>query len=237
MTSPFGSTQPLAGAVSDADRERIATFMRGVFSWMAGGLAVTAFVAGAIANSPEAINLIVSSRLLFYALIFGELGLVWYLSARVATLSPANAGALFIVYSALNGVTFSVVLLAYTGASVANTFFVTAGMFGALAVYGHVTKRDLTAMGRFMFMGLVGLVLVSIVGLFWQSDALQFTLGVVGVIVFAGLTAYDTQRLHAMALALGGEQAGSYAIAGALSLYLDFVNMFLSLLRLFGRRR
>ena len=237
MSSPVGSTQPLAGAVSDVDRERIATFMRGVFSWMAGGLVVTAVVAGAVASSPEAMNAIASSRLLFYGLIFGELALVWYLSARVATLSPVNAGALFIAYSALNGATFSVILVAFTGASVANTFFVTAGMFGSLAVFGHITKRDLSAMGRFMFMGLVGLVLVSIASLFWQSDALQFTLGVVGVIVFAGLTAYDTQRLHAMALALESGQAGSYAIAGALSLYLDFVNMFLSLLRLFGRRR
>jgi FtsH-binding integral membrane protein len=136
----------------------------------------------------------------------------------------------------LNGVTFALVLLVYTGASVATTFLVAAGTFGALAVYGAVTKRDLTAMGRFMFMGLVGLVLTSIVGLFWQSDALQFTMGVVGVLVFAGLTAYDTQRLQTMALQMQGEQAGSYAIAGALALYLDFVNMFLSLLRLLGRK-
>ena len=124
-----------------------------------------------------------------------------------------------------------------TGASVANTFFITAGMFGALAVYGSVTKRDLTGMGRFMFMGLVGLVIASVVGIFWQNDAMQFVMGVVGVLVFSGLIAYDTQRLRAMALEVSGEQVGSYAIVGALSLYLDFINLFISLLRLFGDRR
>ena len=237
MASPFGAAQPLSGVVSDADRVRVAAFLRGVFSWMFGGLVVTAAVAAFVAGSPTTVSALVSSSLLFYGLIVAELVLVWYLSARVATLSPANAGRLFIAYSALNGVTFSLILLAYTGASVATTFLVAAGMFGSLAVYGHVTKRDLTAMGRFMFMGLIGLILLSIVGIFWHSDALQFALGVVGVLVFAGLTAYDTQRLQAMALQLPGTETGSYAIAGALSLYLDFVNMFLSLLRLFGRRR
>jgi FtsH-binding integral membrane protein len=237
MTNAFGSTQPLTGSMSDADRVRVAAFMRGVFWWMAVGLMITAGVAASVAMSPTMVSALAGSQLIYFALIIVELVLVVWLSARVATLSPAAAGAMFIAYAALNGVTFSLILLVYTGASVANAFVVAAGMFGALAIYGHITKRDLSAMGRFMFMGLIGLILTSLVGFFWHSDALQFAIGVVGVVVFAGLTAYDTQRLQTMALELQGAQAGSFAIAGALSLYLDFVNMFLSLLRIFGKRR
>ena len=237
MANPFDASQELSGFVSDADRVRVAAFLRGVFSWMCGGLVVTAGVAAFVAGSPAAIGALLSSKLLFYGVILAELALVFFLSSRVATLSPTTAGALFIAYSALNGVTFSLILLVYTGASVANTFLVAAGMFGSLAVYGARHQARSLAMGRFMFMGLIGLILTSIVGFFWHSDALQFAIGIVGVLVFAGLTAYDTQRLQTMALQLQEAQTGSYAIAGALSLYLDFVNMFLSLLRLFGRKR
>ena len=237
MANPFGAAQGRTGFVSDVDSARIATFLRGVYWWMFGGLAVTAVVALAVASSPAAVSTLVGNKVLFFGLIIAQLGLVVYLSARVAKLAPATAGTLFLAYSALTGVTFSLILLAYTGASVANAFFITAGMFGALAVYGSVTKRDLTGMGRFMFMGLVGLVIASVVGIFWQNDAMQFVMGVVGVLVFSGLIAYDTQRLRAMALEVSGEQVGSYAIVGALSLYLDFINLFISLLRLFGDRR
>lgn len=237
MANPFGAAQGRTGFVSDVDSARIATFLRGVYWWMFGGLAVTAVVALAVASSPAAVSTLVSNKVLFFGLIIAQLGLVVYLSARVAKMAPATAGTLFLAYSALTGVTFSLILLAYTGASVANAFFITAGMFGALAVYGSVTKRDLTGMGRFMFMGLIGLVIASVVGIFWQNDAMQFVMGVVGVLVFSGLIAYDTQRLRAMALEVSGEQVGSYAIVGALSLYLDFINLFISLLRLFGDRR
>jgi uncharacterized protein len=237
MANPFGAAQGRTGFVSDVDSARIATFLRGVYWWMFGGLAVTAVVALAVASSPAAVSTLVGNKVLFFGLIIAQLGLVVYLSARVARLAPATAGTLFLAYSALTGVTFSLILLAYTGASVANAFFITAGMFGALAVYGSVTKRDLTGMGRFMFMGLIGLVIASVVGIFWQNDAMQFVMGVVGVLVFSGLIAYDTQRLRAMALEVSGEQVGSYAIVGALSLYLDFINLFISLLRLFGDRR
>lgn len=236
MTNPFGATQGRTGFLSDVDSARIATFLRGVYWWMFGGLAVTAVVALAVASSPAAVSTLVRTPFLFFGVIIAELVLVVYLSARVAKIAPGTAGTLFIAYSALNGVTFSLILLAYTGASVANAFFVTAGMFGALAVYGTVTKRDLSGMGRFMFMGLVGLVIASIVSIFWRNDAMQFVMGVVGVLVFSGLTAYDTQRLRAMALEVQGEQARSYAVVGALSLYLNFINLFISLLRLFGRR-
>jgi len=236
MTSPFGAAERRTGILTDVESARVAAFLRGVYWWMFGGLAVTALVAVAVASSPAAVSTLVRTPLLFFGIIIAELVLVVYLSARVAKMAPSTAGTLFLAYSALNGVTFSLILLAYTGASVANAFFITAGMFGALAFYGSVTKRDLTGMGRFMFMGLVGLVIASIVGIFWRNDAMQFVMGVVGVLVFSGLIAYDSQRLRAMALELHGGQADTYAVVGALSLYLNFVNLFLSLLRLFGRR-
>ena len=236
MANPFGAAQGRTGFVSDVESARVAAFLRGVYWWMFGGLGVTAAVALAVASSPAAVGTLVRTPFLFFGVIILELVLVVFLSARVAKMAPSTAGTLFLAYSALNGVTFSLILLAYTGASVANAFFITAGMFGALAVYGSVTKRDLSGMGRFMFMGLVGLVIAGVVSIWWHSDALQFVMGVVGVLVFAGLTAYDTQRLRSMALQLQGEETGSYAVVGALSLYLDFINLFLSLLRLFGRR-
>ena len=159
------------------------------------------------------------------------------LSARVQHLSPGIAALLFLLYSGLTGVTFAFVLLAFTGQSVAGVFVVTAGMFGALALYGTTTKRDLAGLGQFAMMGLVGVVIASIVGIFWHNDSFQFVLSICGVVAFTALTAWDARRLRAMALALPEGGAGSYAIVGALSLYLDFINLFLFLLRLFGRRR
>lgn len=224
-----------AGRVSA--EERISAFLWKVYGWMAIGLGITAVMAVMVASSPELTNVLVGNRLVFFALVIGELGLVFYLSARAPSLAPGTAAGLFALYSALNGVTLSVVLLAYTGESVATTFMVTAGMFGALALFGSTTKRSLAGVGQFMFMGLIGLILASLVGMFWHSDALQFLISVVGVIVFTGLTAYDAQRLKQMALALPAGEAGSYAVVGALSLYLDFINLFLMLLRFTGSRR
>jgi FtsH-binding integral membrane protein len=216
---------------------RVSAFLRSVYGWMFVGLAVTAGTASAVTASPAVSGALLANRLLFFGLLIGELGLVVALSARVRSMAPATAAALFLVYSLLNGVTLSLVLLAYTGASVANAFFVSAGMFGALAVYGTTTQRSLAGWGSFLFMGLVGVVIAALVGIFWHNDTLQFVIGVVGVIVFTGLAAYDAQRLKAMALAVPEGRVGAYAITGALSLYLDFVNLFLSLLRLMGNRR
>jgi len=216
--------------------ERISAFLWKVYGWMAVGLGLTAVVAFVVAGSPEILSVLVGNRLVFFGLILAELGLVFFLSARAGSLAPSTASGLFVVYSGLNGATLSVVLLAYTGESVATTFLITAGMFGALALFGSTTKRGLAGAGQFFMMGLVGLILASIVGIFWHNDALQFLISVVGVIVFTGLTAYDAQRLKQMALALPGGEAGSYAIVGALSLYLDFINLFLMLLRFTGRR-
>lgn len=216
--------------------ERVTTFLRSVYGWMAVGLSVTAAVAWLVAGSPEIAVAIARNRLLFWGLLLAQLGIVVWLSARVQTMAAGTASLLFLVYSALTGVTLSFILLAFTGQSVATTFFVTAGTFGALATYGTVTRRSLAGWGQFLFMGLIGVVIASVVGMFIHSDAFQFVLSFIGVIVFTGLTAYDAQRLKGMALATGG-QAGSYSIVGALTLYLDFINLFLFLLRFTGNRR
>ena len=217
--------------------ERVSAFLRSVYGWMFAGLGITAVVAFFIAASPALVVAIATTPFAFFGLIGAQLGLVIFLSARVQKLAAGTAAMLFIAYSALTGVTISFVLLAYTGESVATTFVVAAGMFGSMAMYGTVTRRSLAGWGQFLFMGLIGVVLASIVGIFWRHDGFQFVLGFVGVIVFTGLAAYDAQRLKHMALTTPAGQIGSYAIVGALALYLDFVNLFLMLLRLMGSRR
>jgi uncharacterized protein len=217
--------------------ERVTAFLRSVYGWMGVGLAITALSASFIASSPALVTAIATNRILFWGLMIAQLGLVVVLSARVQKLEAPTAALLFVAYSALTGVTMAFVLLAYTGESVAMTFVVTAGMFGAMAVYGTTTSRSLAGFGQFLFMGLIGVVLASVVGIFWHSDALQFLISFVGVIVFTGLAAYDAQRLRSMALSLPSGGTGSYAIVGALSLYLDFINLFLMLLRFTGSRR
>ena len=204
---------------------------------MGAGLAITALTAAYVASSPVIVTAIVTNRLLFWGLMIAQLGIVVLLSARVQRLAVSTASLLFVAYSALTGVTLSFVLLAYTGQSVATTFVVTAGMFGGMAAYGTTTRRSLAGFGQFLFMGLIGVVLASIVGIFWHNDAFQFVLSFIGVIVFTGLTAYDAQRLKEMALALPDGRVGSYAIVGALTLYLDFINLFMFLLRFTGSRR
>lgn len=230
-------TRVEAGVGPVAAAERITAFLRSVYGWMAGGLALTGAVAFLVASSPQLVRALISNRLLFFGLMGGELALVFYLSARVTKLAPGTAAGLFLGYSALNGVTLSLILLAYTGASIASTFAVTALMFGALAMYGTTTSRSLAGVGQFMFMGLIGLIAASIVGIFWHSSALQFVIACAGVVIFTGLTAWDAQRLKEMALALPAGEGKSYAIVGALSLYLNFINLFLMLLRFFGDQR
>lgn len=222
---------------AEASAERATAFLRKVYGWMFVGLAVTAAIASTVAGSPALIEHIFSNQWLYFGLILAELGLVFYLSARVQTLAPNTAMTLFIIYSALNGVTLSFILLIYTGESIGTTFLVTAGMFGAMALYGSTTERSLAGVGQFLFMGLIGLILASVVGMFWHNDALQFLITVVGVIVFTGLTAWDAQRLKQMAASVPDERMGSYAVVGALSLYLNFINLFLMLLRVLGGRR
>jgi FtsH-binding integral membrane protein len=219
------------------DADVLAAFMRGVYGWMCGGLAITAVTAWLVASSPALTAAIFGNRAVFWILALAQLGIVFALSARVDRMAARTASLLFVGYSALTGVTLSSILWVFTGESVFSTFAVTAGMCGALAVYGTVTRRDLSGLGQFLFMGLIGLVLASIVGLFWHNDALQFLISFVGVIVFAGLTVYDAQRLKALAFATSAGPTSGATIVGALALYLDFINLFLFLLRFLGNRR
>ncbi|HEU4510114.1 MAG TPA: Bax inhibitor-1/YccA family protein [Pyrinomonadaceae bacterium] len=222
---------------ADVRDVRVTAFLSKVYGWMFLGLLITAGTAVVVASSQTLIETFILNRILFWGLVIAQLGLVFYLSARVDKVAPATAAGLFMLYSALTGITSSVILLVYTGASIASTFVITAAMFGSLAVFGTFTKRSLAGVGQFMMMGLIGLIIASIVGLFWQNSALHFVISVVGVLVFTGLTAWDAQRLKEMAVALPDGRVGSYAVVGALSLYLDFINLFFFLLRLMGGRR
>jgi len=219
------------------DGDIVAAFMRGVYGWMCGGLLITAVTAWLVSSSPTLMAAIFGNRAVFWILELAQLGLVFTLSARVDRMASSTAAALFVAYSALTRVTLSAILLVFTGESVFTTFVVTAGMFGALAMYGTVTRRQLSGLGQFLFMGLIGLVLASIVGLFWHNDALQFLISFVGVIVFAGLTVYDANRLRELAFATSAGPTSGATIVGALALYLDFINLFLFLLRFLGNRR
>jgi FtsH-binding integral membrane protein len=205
---------------------------------MSLGLLVTALVALYTASSPTAMQVIFGNRLLFYGLLIGELLMVGYLSVRVAKLSAATATTIFMAYSALNGVTLSAIFWVYTTESISSTFFVTAGTFGAMSAYGYVTRRDLSGLGSFCLMGLIGLIIASLVNLFLGSAMIYWITTYVGIIVFVGLTAYDTQKIKNLSTGhAGSEEDRKGAIMGALALYLDFINLFLMLLRLFGRRR
>jgi len=220
-----------------ADQTAIAqnTLIRQVYAWMGGGLLVTALMAMVTLSSPAILNAVFGNRMVFYGLIIGELGLVFAISGAINKLSAAMASLLFVLYAALNGITMSVIFAVYTSESVASTFVITAGTFGAMSAFGYMTKRDLTGWGSFLFMGLIGVVIASLVNIFTQSSAVSWIISAVGVIVFTGLTAYDTQKIKAMAA--NGAEGRKPAILGALTLYLDFINLFLMLLRLLGNRR
>jgi len=219
------------------DADVVAAFMRGVYGWMSCGLLITATTAWLVSSSPALMAAIFGNRAVFWILALAQLGLVWTLSARVDRMASGTATGLFAAYSALTGITLSAILLVFTGQSVFTTFVVTAGTFGALAMYGTVTRRELSGLGQFLFMGLMGLVLASVVGLFWHNDGLQFVISFIGVIVFAGLTVYDAQRLKELAFATSAGPTSGATIVGALALYLDFINLFLFLLRFLGDRR
>lgn len=211
------------------------TLIRQVYAWMGLGLAITAIMSLVMVSSPVLLKAIVANRPLFYGLMIGELALVFTLSAAVNRLSNMVATLLFLGYSLLNGVTMSIIFLVYTAESIGSTFAVTAAMFGAMSVYGYVTKKDLTSWGSFLFMGLIGVVIASVVNIFLRSDAVSWVVSAIGVIVFTGLTAYDTWKLKELAAA--GHEGRKPAILGALTLYLDFINLFLMLLRFMGGRR
>jgi len=222
---------------ADVRDVRVTAFLSRVYGWMFLGLLLTAGTAVVVASSPVLIKTLILNRGLFWIMLFAQLGLVFYLSARVNKMAPATAAILFLLYSALVGITTSTIFLVYTGASIMSAFVVAGGTFGAMAVYGSLTKRSLAGVGQFMFMGLIGLIIASIINIFLFSDLLSFVISVVGVLVFTGLTAWDAQRLKHMAVALPDGRVGAYAVVGALSLYLDFINLFFFILRLMGGRR
>ena len=225
--------------LSQARQEASTIFLAKVFNWMSIGLGLTGVIAWFAASSGLAVQLVQGP--MFMILLLAELGLVFYLSARIEKIQPGTATGLFLGYAALNGLTLSMIFLRYTGSSIAATFFITAGMFGAMAVYGLVTKRDLSGMGSFLFMGLIGIIIASVVNIFLKSSSLYWTISLIGVFVFVGLTAYDVQKIKRMGeegIMQQGEGAiQKGAIMGALTLYLDFINLFLMLLRFFGGSR
>jgi hypothetical protein len=225
--------------LAQARQEASTIFLAKVFNWMAIGLGVTGGVAFLTAELGIARTLVASP--LFFVLVLAELGMVFYLSARIDKLQPGTATGLFLGYSILNGLTLSTIFLAYTHASIAGTFLVTAGMFAAMAVYGMVTKRDLSGMGSFMFMGLIGILLASVVNIFLKSSVLYWAISAIGVLVFVGLTAYDVQKIKNIGeegiMQQGDAAIRKGSIIGALALYLDFINLFLMMLRFFGGSR
>ena len=221
---------------SDIDER---TFISQVYLWMATALVATAVVAALVASDVSLVIAVVSNPLLLLGLLIGEIALVVVLSAAMNRLSAATATALFFGYAALNGVTLSFIFLVYTDASIASTFLVTAGTFAVMSAYGFYTQRDLTSIGNLLVMGLIGFLIASVVNLFLRSDAIYWITTYAAILIFVGLTAYDTQRIKRMASGgiAGGEMERKASILGALRLYLDFVNLFLLLLRVMGRRR
>jgi len=233
----YGNTNQIT--LTQARQEASTIFLAKVFNWMAIGLGLTGVVAYLTASSGIAMQIVASPMLMI--LVLAELGMVFYLSARIDKLQASTATGLFIGYAVLNGVTLSTIFLAYTRSSIAGTFFITAAMFGAMAIYGLVTKRDLSGLGSFLFMGLIGILVASLVNMFFQSSAMSWVISMVGVLVFTGLTAYDVQRIKSIGeqgiMTQGEEMIKKGSIMGALALYLDFINLFLMMLRLFGGSR
>ena len=222
------------------ERSAQMSLFRQVYLWMAMALAITGMMALLVAGSPTMLSLIFSSKLTFFALIIAEIALVWYLSARIERLSFTTATLMFIVYSLLNGAMLSSIFILYTATSIASTFFVTAGTFGVMCVYGYLTKRDLTSIGNICLMAVIGLIIAGLVNLFLQSSVMSLIISGIGVLVFVGLTAYDSQKIKQLLLQEGIEVNDStkkIALLGSLTLYLDFINLFLYLLRFLGDRR
>jgi FtsH-binding integral membrane protein len=232
----FGTSQPQSSVVVNEDVAR--SFIVKVYGWMTLALVITGLVAVATAMNPDFMQAIAGSGA-FLFIVIAQLVVVIVLSAVVQKLSPGVATGLFILYSALTGLTFSMLFAIYTATSIGQVFIITAGTFGLVSAYGYITRRDLTSIGNLAFMALIGLILASVVNIFLASSMLDFILSILGVIIFVGLIAFDTQRIKRMAMGIGedGEVQRKAAVVGALALYLDFINLFLRLLNIFGRRR
>lgn len=222
-----------------ASSTTLPVLMRKVYTWMTLALVITGVTAWGVAHSPAILQMIMTNKILFFGILIGELALVWGVSAAINRLSLTTATLLFVLYSVLNGVTMSFIFLAYTYESVASVFLITAGTFAAMAFFGYFTKTDLSSIGRILFMALIGLIIATIVNIFLKSSGFSMILNYLGVLIFVGLTAWDTQKIKQM-LSMAedtGETAQKVALMGALSLYLDFINLFIHLLRIMGNSR
>ena len=234
----FDPTNPVA--TTRADATSMSRFFTQIYTWMALGLALTGFVAAYTATSPALLNLVFGNRFGFLGLLLAEFGLVLMFTSSLARgVALPAVFAMFFVYSALNGLTLSSILLVYTGTSVASTFFISAGTFAGMSLYGLITRSNLTGVGQFMRMGVWGLILAMVVNMFLKSSALETAISLIGVGIFVVLTAYDTQRLKVLysSAAANEDSIKRLGLQGALMLYLDFINLFLFLLRFMGRRR
>lgn len=223
-----------------ASKAAQSTLLRSVYVWMTLALIITGFVSMYVAQSYQLVSFIFGNRLALWGMLIAELAVVFYLSARINSISFTKATVMFIIYSILNGATLASIFLVYTMSSIASTFFVAAGTFGVMALYGYVTKSDLTRIGNICLMALIGLIIATLVSMFWQDSMLQMIITYVGVILFVGLTAYDSQKIKRLLTADGievTEETQKIALLGALTLYLDFINLFLYLLRLLGDRK
>lgn len=212
--------------------------MRKVYLWMSLALVITGFTAYYVASSEQLLTALFTNQILFWGLLIVEFGLVMVLSAAINRLSLTVATLMFVLYSVINGATLSFIFLIYTQSSITSVFFITAGTFAAMAAFGYFTKTDLSSMGKILFMALIGIIIATIVNIFVKSSGLEMIISYIGVLVFVGLTAYDTQKIKNMLLMApdAGEGAQKIALLGALSLYLDFINLFIHLLRIFGKR-
>ena len=242
--SAYGNQGYVPYTPTTADAQTAATafgvLMRKVYVWMTLALAVTGLVAYGASHSYSMMEILFSNQAVFWVLAIIEIGLVIGLSAAINKLSFMAAAIMFIIYSVINGLTMSVIFLVYTESSIATTFFITAGAFAGLALIGYFTKKDLSVMGKFLMFALIGVIIASVVNIFLKSSGLEFGISIVGVLLFAGLTAYDSQKIKNMFLAYGDEVNDStqkLAVLGALTLYLDFINLFLYLLRFLGKAR
>ncbi|MBQ9339118.1 MAG: Bax inhibitor-1/YccA family protein [Paludibacteraceae bacterium] len=222
-----------------ADDSVVATLMRNVYLWMTAALVITGLTAMLTAQSEALVALIFSSQWTWLGLLIAELVLVIWLSARIEKISFTTATIMFIVYSAINGLTLSSIFLVYEIGSIELTFFIAAGMYAAMALIGSFTKKDLSGIGKFLIMTLIGLIIAMVVNIFIRNAMFDFVVSVIGVVVFAGLTAYDAQKIrNSLAMAEDvNDSTMKYALLGALTLYLDFINLFLYLLRIFGNRK
>lgn len=223
-----------------ASKAAQSTLLRSVYVWMTLALVITGFVSMYVAQSYQLISFIFGNKLALWGMLIAELAVVFYLSARINSISFTKATVMFIIYSILNGATLASIFLVYTMSSIASTFFVAAGTFGVMALYGYVTKSDLTRIGNICLMALIGLIIATLVSMFWQNSMLQMIITYVGVILFVGLTAYDSQKIKRLLTTDGievTEETQKIALLGALTLYLDFINLFLYLLRLLGDRK